>query len=105
MTPLRIATLAREMSAKVTGRDSRVLVGFLVLWDSPAVHVTVVDSLSTAAENGRGVEMGYLKFVAMRALMLAARLEDFAARRCKDGKAVREGNEERITLRIIFGRE
>ena len=71
LTPLRIATLAREMSAKLTGRLSAVFsrTDFVVLvgGDGSSLLDMIVSSSETA-EKGRGVAMGYLKPAAARAL-------------------------------------
>jgi hypothetical protein len=87
MTPLRIATFAREISANVTGRDSRTLIAFLggcggdmgsVVGIGSSFDALLDESSSTVAEKGRGVEIGYLKLVALHALILDATLEDLA---------------------------
>ena len=69
MTPLRMATLAREISANVTGRDSNTLVLFSGGDESCLSDVIVgllLDEWSfTVAENGRDVEITYLKLVPM----------------------------------------
>lgn len=79
-----MATWAREMSAKVTGRDSRMrsrsVTNRLRGGGDAADDVVVVASscssggMSILAENGRGVVMGYLNPAAARA-KIAARLD------------------------------
>ena len=83
LTPFRIATFAREMSANVTGRDSSTLsrsIVFLRGGASPSsVSGVFVLSSDTEPENGRGVAMGYLNPVAARAWILARFDADFDA--------------------------
>jgi hypothetical protein len=59
MTPLRMATLAREMSANVTGRDSRTLIAFLGGCDEiGSVVVGVVAFSVLLDESSSTVEKG-----------------------------------------------
>ena len=57
ITPLRIATFALDISANVTGRDSRIDVA-LRGGGISSVDVMVPLSTSTDAEKGRGVLIG-----------------------------------------------
>lgn len=81
LTPLRMATLAREISAKVTGRDSSTLsrsdLVFLKLGDGSWVFDDLSSS-ETTPENGLGVVIGYLYPAAARALIAARLVDDLA---------------------------